>query len=48
MALEVKNVPINAGDMKDVGLIPESEDPGGGNGNPLQHFRLENPMNRGA
>ena len=30
-------------------LVPESESsPGEGNGNPLQYFYLENPMNRGA
>ena len=27
MALAVKNLPANAGDMRDVGLIPEQEDP---------------------
>ena len=33
----------------DAGLIPESErSPGEGNGNPLQYFCLENPMDRGA
>ena len=36
----------NAGDL---GSIPGSgRSPGGGNGNPLQHFCLENPMDRGA
>ena len=40
----VKNPPANAGD---VGLIPESvRSPGGGNSNPLQYSRLENPMDR--
>ena len=37
----VKNPPANAGDMRDVGLIPgsgRSLGPGGGNGNPLQFF----------
>ena len=41
----VKNLPANAGDTRDVGLIPESgRSPGGGNGNPLQHSCLGNPM----
>ena len=36
----------NAGDL---GLIPGSErSPGEGNGNPLQYYCLENPMDRGA
>ena len=44
-----KNTSANAGDLKDEGLIPELEIlPGGGNGNPLQHSRLENPMDREA
>ena len=35
----------NAGDVRDVGLIPGSgKSPGGGRGNPLQYFFLENPM----
>ena len=42
----VKNPHASAGDM---GLIPGSgRSPGGGNGNPLQHSCLENPMGRGA
>ena len=45
----VKNLPANAGDAGDVGLIPGSgRSPGGGNGNPLQYSCLENPMDRGA
>ena len=43
MALVVKNLPANAGDIRDSGLIP-----GGGNSNPLQYSCLENPMDRGA
>ena len=36
----------NAGDL---GLIPGlGRSPGGGNGNPLQYYCLENPMDRGA
>ena len=47
MALVVKNLPANAGDIKDVGLIPGSgRSPGGGHGNPLQYSCLENPTNR--
>ena len=45
----VKESACSAGDAGDVGLIPGSgRFPGGGNGNPLQHSCLENPMNRGA
>ena len=34
----VKNLPANAGDIKDVGSIPGSgRSPGEGNGNPLQY-----------
>ena len=45
----VKNSPANAGDWKDMGLIPGSErSPRVGNGNPLQYSCLENSMNRGA
>ena len=48
MALEVKNPSANAGDILDVGSIPGSgRTPGGGHGNPLQYFYLENPMDRG-
>ena len=44
LALVVKNTPANAGDIRDGGLIPGSgRSPGGGNGNPLQYSRLENP-----
>ena len=36
-------------DAGDVGSIPGSgRSPGGGNGNPLQYFCLENPMERAA
>ena len=49
MALVVKNPPANAGDVRDVGLIPGlGRSPGGGHGNPLQYSSLENPMDRGA
>ena len=49
MALVVKNLPANAGDIKDVGLIPGlRRSPGGMHGNPLQYSFMENPMDRGA
>ena len=39
-----KNSPANAGDIRDVGLIPGSgRSPGGGHGDPLQYSCLENP-----
>ena len=45
----IKNLPTNAGDTRDTGLIPGlGRPPGGGNGNPLQYSSLENPMDRGA
>ena len=45
----VKNPPANAGDARDVGLIPGlGRYPGGGNGNSLQYSSLRNPMDRGA
>ena len=44
-----KNMPANARDIRDTGSIPGSgRSPGGGHGNPLQYFYLENPMDRGA
>jgi len=37
----------SVGDAGDSGSIPRSRrSPGGGNGNPLQYFCLENPMDR--
>ena len=45
----VRNLPANAGDTGDVGLIPGSGiSPGRRNGNPLQHSCLENPIDRGT
>ena len=45
----VTNPLVNAGDIRDVGSIPGSgRSLGGGHGNPLQCFCLENPMDRGA
>ena len=47
--LVVKNLLANAGDIKDVGLIPGlGRSPGEGNGTPLQYSCLENSMDRGA
>ena len=49
VALVVKNLPADSGDIRDVDSVPGSERPsGGGNGNPLQYSCLENPMDRGA
>ena len=49
MALVVKNPPDNAGDIRDMGLIPGSgRFPAGGNSNPIHCSCLENPMDRGA
>ena len=43
------HLPINAGDARDVGLIPGSgRYPGVGNVNPLHYSCLENAMDRGA
>ena len=44
VVLVVKNLPANAGDIRDTGLIPGSgRSPGGGQGNPLQYSCLKNP-----
>ena len=44
----MKNLSANAGDIRDVGLIPGlGRSPGGGHGGPLQYSCLGNPMNRG-
>ena len=49
MVLVVKNLPADAGDVRDVSSIPGSgRSPGGGHGNPLQCSCLEKPMDRGA
>ena len=38
VALVVKNPPANAGDIRDMGLIPGlGRSPGGGHGNPFQY-----------
>ena len=47
--LQLKNLPANAGDIRDVGSISElGRSPGEGNSNPLQYSCLENPMDIGA
>ena len=45
VVLVVKNLPANAGDMRDLDL---GRSPGGGHGNPFQYSCLENPMDCGA
>ena len=45
----VKNLPVSAREIRDMGSIPESgRSPGGGHDNPLQYPCLENPMDRVA
>ena len=45
----VKNPPIDAGDLRNMGSIPGSgRSPGRGHGNPFQYPCLENPMDRGV
>ena len=45
MVCGAPDTPANAGDLKDVGLIPGLErSPEGGHSNPLQYSCLENPM----
>ena len=49
VVLVVKNLPANAGDLRDVGSIPGlGRSLEVGNGKLLQYSCLENPMNRGA
>ena len=49
MALVGQNLPANAGDVRDAGLIPgRGRSPGGGNGTLLQYSCLGNPMDREA
>jgi len=45
----LKNLPVNAEDRRDVGLIPRlGRSLGEENGKPFQDSCLENPMDRGA
>ena len=47
--LVVKNLPANAGDIRDVGSIPGlRRSLAGGHSNPLQYSCLEYSMDRGA
>ena len=47
VALVVKNLSANAGDVRDTGLNPESgRSPRGGHGDPLHYSCLENPKDR--
>ena len=49
MALVVKNLPANTGDVRDTGLISGlGRSPGGRRGSPLHYSCLEKPMDRGA
>ena len=49
VVLVVKNLPANAGNIRDLGSIPGSRrSPEGGHGNPFQYSCLEHPMERGA
>ena len=49
VVLVVKNPPANAGNPRDVSLIPGlGTSPGGGHGSLLQYSCLKNPMDRGA
>ena len=44
----VKNLSVNAGDVRDMGLIPGSgRSFGGGHDSPLHDFCLQSPMDRG-
>ena len=49
VALLVKNMPANAGDIRDIGSIPGlGRSLGRGHDNPPQYSCLENPMDREA
>ena len=49
VVLVVENLPANAGDIRDSGLIPGlGRSPGEGHGNSPQYSCLENPMDRVA
>ena len=48
VVLVIKNLPDNAGDVRNAGSIPRlGRSPGVGYGNPLQYSCLENPTDRG-
>ena len=49
VVLVVKNLPANAGDIRDPGSIPGlGRSPGGGDGKQLQYSCMENSKDRGA
>ena len=49
VVLVVKNLPANAGNIRDMYLVPVSgRSPGASDGNPLQYSCLENPIDRRA
>ena len=49
LTLVVKNLPANAGNIRDMSSIPgPGRSPEGGHGSPLQYSYLENPVDRGA
>ena len=49
VALVIKNLPANTGNIRNLGSIPGSgRSPGVGNGNPLEYSCLENSMDSGA
>jgi len=49
VVLAVKNLPANAGDIRDMGSVPGlGRSPRGGHGNPLRYSCLENPTNSKA
>ena len=49
VVLVVKNLPANAGDIRDMGSIPGGgRSPGGGHGNPLQLFLPGEPCGQGS
>ena len=49
VVLVIKNLPANAGDIRDMHWIPWSgRSPGGGHGNSLQYSCLKNSMDRGT
>ena len=49
VVLVVKNLPANAGHIRDVGSVPGlGRSPGGGHGNLFQYSCLENPMDGGV
>ena len=48
-ALVVKNLPVNTGDVRDLGSIPGlGRSSGGGHGHPVQYRWLESPVDRVA